>query len=547
MKRPDSILHYFSKTGEQPPSPKHIRTATADESEESESETDTRASGGSAGAMDACSSSSGSSESKQSKSFKYEWLVGREHWLDPQQSGMFCRLCKKHDKRPFNRGIWNTKPCKRIRLQSITAHEQCAAHRDSVSLEALSAHGSIASAVNPPIPSQGMEQAFSCLYFLCKHRIPHTTNYEPLLDLAGLLGIDIKSKISIARNATYTSDKTIQEIVYVISEVIEVGILEQMRKSEHFALMFDETADCTVTEQLAIHARFIDPSNGEMVSHYLKILDLLQPESTEQDVCIRMSAEVIALRIQDYAAQMGLDMRKMRGIGTDGAATMIGKHNGVVTRLKAITPTAISVHCAAHRLNLASSQAANAIPYVKKFNTILRQIFDFFDNSCVRTAGLKAIQCLLQQKGSLVAPCTTRWLSVEQSVSRLRDCFASVVISLQREGEERGDAKALGLQAMVTEYRFVATMLLMCDALPHVTRMSKCFQLTDCDYSIIPSILATTLASLEQLKTHDGLNLSKLDVFWQILRRVALKLRSLPICQEITSIIAFAHPSFLVW
>ena len=106
-----------------------------------------------------------------------------------------------------------------------------------------------------------MEQAFSCLYFLCKRIIPHTTNYEPLLDLAGFLGIDIKSKISIARNATYTSDKTVQDIVYVITEVIEVGILEQMTKSEHFALMFDETADCTVKEQLAIHACFIDPSN----------------------------------------------------------------------------------------------------------------------------------------------------------------------------------------------------------------------------------------------------------------------------------------------
>ena len=108
-----------------------------------------------------------------------------------------------------------------------------------------------------------------------------------------------------------------------------------------------------------------------------------------------------------------------------------------------------------------------------------------------------------------------RWLSIEQSVNKLRACFASVIMSLQREGDERGDAKALGLQAMISEYRFIATMLLMCDALPHVTRMSKCFQLTDCDYSIIPSILETTLVSLEQLKTHDGLNLSKCD-FWQI-------------------------------
>ena len=212
------------------------------------------------------------------------------------------------------------------------------------------------------------------LYFLYKQRIPHTTNYEPLLDLAGLLGTDIKSTISIARNATYTSDKTIQEMVYVLSEVIEVHIIEQMRKSEHFALMFDETAECTVTEQLAIHARFIDASSGEVKSHYLKILDVLQPESTDQDVCIRMSAEVITSRIQDYAVQVELDMSKMRGIGTDGAATMIGTHNGVVTRLKAITPTAISVHCTAHRLNQASSQAANAVPYVKKFNTILRQL-----------------------------------------------------------------------------------------------------------------------------------------------------------------------------
>ena len=94
----------------------------------------------------------------------------------------------------------------------------------------------------------------------------------------------------------------------------------------------------------------------------------------------------------------------------------------------------------------------------------------------MQTAGLKAILCLLEQKGSLVAPCSTRCLSIEQSVNKLIACFASVIISLQREGEERGDAKALGLQAMISEYRFIATMLLMCDDLPHVARMSKCFR-----------------------------------------------------------------------
>ena len=99
---------------------------------------------------------------------------------------------------------------------------------------------------------------------------------------------------------------------------------------------------------------------------------------------------------------------------------------------------------------------------------------------------------------------------------------------------------------MLSEYRFIATMLLMFDALPHVARMSKCFQLTDGDYSIIPSILETTLVSLEQLKTHDGLNLSKCESFLADLKRIALKLRSLPICQKITSMTAFTYLFLLV-
>ena len=280
---------------------------------------------------------------------------------------MLCRLCRKYNKRPFNRDTWNTHPCNRLRLQSIISREQCAAHRDSVKLEAESSvYANIASAFNPPIPSRVIEQAFSCLYFLTRQRIAHTTNYEPLLDLVGLLGVDIKSKISIARNATYMSDRTVQEMVFILSEVLEQQILSRMKESEHFALLFDETTDCTVTEQLAIHVRFID-NTGELKSHYLKLIDVLLPEYTEShhDTCISVGAQTICSRIQEFVADKGLDMTKMRGIGTDGAATMIGRYTGVVTRLKAITPTAIGVHCAAHRLNLASTQAADSVKYVK--------------------------------------------------------------------------------------------------------------------------------------------------------------------------------------
>ena len=80
----------------------------------------------------------------------------------------------------------------------------------------------------------------------------------------------------------------------------------------------------------------------------------------------------------NYIEAAGLDITRMRGIGTDGASTMIGCHNGFVKRLKSIAPSLIGVHCAAHRLNLASVQVGDQVSYVKKFSVILRQLFDFF-------------------------------------------------------------------------------------------------------------------------------------------------------------------------
>ena len=65
----------------------------------------------------------------------------------------------------------------------------------------------------------------------------------------------------------------------------------------------------------------------------------------------------------------------------------------------------------------------------------------------------------------------------------------------------------MGLSSLITECRFVLTMLLLFDALPHITYLSKAFQVTDCDYSIISPMLSAALQSLNQLKVCDGVNL----------------------------------------
>ena len=124
---------------------------------------------------------------------------------------MFCKLCRKYNQQSYGHDIWAKTACKRLRLQSIISHEDSSAHRESIRLELSGPQRNIAHIINPTIPKKGIEQAFDSLYFLAKQRIPHTTSFEPLLDFLEVMGVSVKSDIQIARNATYTSCKSIQE------------------------------------------------------------------------------------------------------------------------------------------------------------------------------------------------------------------------------------------------------------------------------------------------------------------------------------------------
>ena len=68
--------------------------------------------------------------------------------------------------------------------------------------------------------------------------------------------------------------------------------------------------------------------------------------------------------------------------GTDGASNFTGKHTGVATRLKAVNPHTVHMHCVARREALAAAAACETIAYFKDvFQPTLVGVFKFFDNS----------------------------------------------------------------------------------------------------------------------------------------------------------------------
>ena len=144
---------------------------------------------------------------------------------------------------------------------------------------------------------------------------------------------------------------------------------------------------------------------------------------------------------------LNLDMRnRLCGLGSDGASMMLGVRGGVSKRLKDRVPFLVAHHCIAHRLALACGQSANEISYLQRFKSVLDQIYRFYSNSAVRTAGLRSIQEVLDDPQSkLTQAKDVRWLSHERAVSHLRKCFKSVLLSLDKEGMVRNNAEAAGL------------------------------------------------------------------------------------------------------
>ena len=329
---------------------------------------------------------------------------------------------------------------------------------------------------------------------------PHTTKYSSLVDAVQYMGCDYFKRLHHAENTKYKSQRIISEFLQVMATQVEKKKLEHVLSSEFFSLMIDESTDIAVVNEMVIYARYVQ--SGKVATTFLNICEL--PNGT---------ADTIETTLLAYMDENNLSVSKMMGLGTDGAAVMTGKRNGVAARFKRRQPLLTSIHCVCHRLALAAAHAGNDVPYIHhKFKPTLSQLFYFYQNSSVRISGLQAIERLLESPElKLKKPADTRWLSSGRACQTLVRVFPAVCVSLSREAQERGDALAIGLSNVVRKYNFVASLYMMCDILPPVSRLSCILQSSHIDLSQLHSLVSSTIETLELLCLSKGPRYNMLD------------------------------------
>lgn len=420
-------------------------------------------------------------------------------WLeyDEDHQGAFCKFCRKrgrsHDK---TGGAWITKPFNNWKkaIEKMRAHSKSDGHIQSCEAEITATRGR---SVMQQLQEVGerdrlnnraaIKALLRCTHFLARHHIAHTTNFSELVDLVvSCGGEDLRLFIERAgRNATYTSKDAVIDFIEAIGQWVEESLLKRLHQARYFSLMADECTDISTVEELSVFCRWVE--DGQPVEHFIEIISLQKAD-----------AETIYGTLVQCLKKKSIEVSKLVGMGFDGAATFSGKHNGVQSLLKKISPHSIFVHCHCHLLQLACVQAANHTSGIKHVYTTLTTLWKFFHYSPKRAECLKEVQRVLNMPElKIIKPSDTRWLAHERCVKAVKENYSAIVLALNNIYEETHEPEALGISKALSKRSTVSALFLLDYALPQVAKLSKTLQAEKLDLTIISSLVDATLHTLD--------------------------------------------------
>ena len=127
---------------------------------------------------------------------------------------------------------------------------------------------------------------------------------------------------SYSKNASYIS-KTIQnELIKCCGEIIKENLLQDIKKSQYYAVIADEASDMSNKEQMSLVLRFVD-KNFDVRE---ELLGFLHCKSG-------LSGKALSETLLGTISDLELDINDCRGQGYDRAAAVPGSKNGMADHI----------------------------------------------------------------------------------------------------------------------------------------------------------------------------------------------------------------------
>ncbi|KAJ8310550.1 hypothetical protein KUTeg_012415 [Tegillarca granosa] len=167
------------------------------------------------------------------------------------------------------------------------------------------------------------------------------------------------------RSVTILSHKDETENPIKISLLVSSTALNNLNKKHSFSLLIDGATDSLLTENELIYIRTVE-DGGVPVNHYISCEDIKNA-----------NVKGILKTIDNAFEKSNIDnwKEKVVGFGSDGASVNLGFKGGVAALLKHDVPHLISVHCVAHRLELAANNAIKHHAFMSDLQDMLQNVY----------------------------------------------------------------------------------------------------------------------------------------------------------------------------
>ena len=306
--------------------------------------------------------------------FNHQWLLDPAlsycektgyFWLLYEEGvGMFCLICKKYNKINLQNkpSKFNIEAAARFKCVAVLEHGNSQQHKSSVEAEMIRRVSVFHKEIEQRYQSRDdvIHSAFLSLYWLAKEEVANK-KFAALPEMTELLGLS-NMKFFDHRSAGASC-----KMLLILGQVIKNATLEKVNRTSRFALLCDEVCDIASNEELVTFIKYIDPDSSKATTQFLCSKNLLTSSESA-------NAETIKSTVLMQMAESKLEVSKLTGLATDGASVMMGKRNGIASKLREESKLLLSVHCICHRLVLACNNSNDYVAYIKTVEKILIQL-----------------------------------------------------------------------------------------------------------------------------------------------------------------------------
>ena len=328
-------------------------------------------------------------------------------------------------------------------------------------------------------------------------------NFRKILQLLTKHDSSMCNRFSDGNVVTRYTSKDIQnEMLATLSDMVREGIVEEVKQSEYFTVLVDETKDVSKQEQVSFVLRYF--ANQKVQESFIDF-------KPAQGLDANSLSNLILSTLTIY----GLDVKScLVGQGYDGASVMSGSNKGVQQIVRQYAPLAMYTHCYAHRLNLVLVDSCKSVIDASDFFGLLEKLYVFFSGSVVHKRWVDVQNELHpgEPVRQLQRLSDTRWACRVVACRNLRDRLDAVICTLEDIVEESHGDRATDAQCLLSmiDYKFVLLLHLFCHLLGKIHGVSTQLQADSTDLTVAAELVQTLLTTLKDTRA-DGEFVDNID------------------------------------